>query len=81
VAASPVLDDEARFKLALMNIIDQDLRERFRTVEEAADFANINYHRLYRIRARRHDQFSIAWLFKLARSANVAIRINIEGRR
>lgn len=74
----PDLDDEARFKLAIMNLIDQDLRKRFRTVEEAAEFADVDRFRLHRIRGGRHDQFSIAWLFKLARAAKVRIRISIE---
>lgn len=73
-----MLDDEARFKLALMNIIDQDLRDRFRTVEAAADFADVDIHRLWRIRAKQHDQFSVAWLFNLAKSAKVRIRIHVE---
>lgn len=77
-APPPILDDEARFKLAIMNIIDEDLRYRFRTMEEAAEFANVNDKRLSRMRSHRHDQFSIAWLFKLAKSAHVRIRINVE---
>jgi hypothetical protein len=72
------LDDEARFKLALMTIIDQDLRERFRTVEDAAEYADVDRFRLHRIRAGRYDQFSVSWLFKLARAAKVRIRINID---
>lgn len=75
---SPVLDDAARVKLALMDLIDEDLRERFRTLEEAADFANVDSNRLSRMRSRQHEQFSIGWLFKLARSAKVRIRIKIE---
>lgn len=61
-----------------MNIIDEDLRENFLTVEEAADFANGDGNRLSRMRSRQHEQFSIAWLFKLARSAKIRIRIKIE---
>lgn len=72
------LDDEARFKLALMDIIDEDLRDRFRTVEEAADFANVDCIRLFRLRSRQQRQFSVAWLFRLARSAKIRIRIHIE---
>lgn len=77
-AQAGALDEEALLKLALMNIIDEDLRGRFRTVEEAADFANVDGNRLSRLRSRQHDQFSIAWLFKLARSAKVRIQIQVK---
>lgn len=71
------LSDEAKFKLAIMRVIDTDLRERFRTLEEAADHANVGFTRLSRLRSQRHDQFSIAWLFRLARDAGVHIKINV----
>lgn len=74
----PCGDDETAFKLALMNIIDQDLKERFRTLEAAADFADVDIHRLWRFRAKQHDQFSVTWLFNLARTAGVRIRIHVE---
>lgn len=75
---APELPDEAKFKLALMNIIDQDLRKRFRTVEEAAAFADVDDKRLVRLRSRQHEQFSVAWLFKLAKNAKIRILINLE---
>jgi hypothetical protein len=78
VAKEIALDDEARVKLALMNIIDQDLRRRFRTVEAAADFANVDVHRLHRFRAKQHDQFSWGWIFNLAKSARIRILIQVE---
>lgn len=78
MADLPILDDEARFKLALMNIIDKDLRERFNTAEAAANFADVDIRRLWRIRAKQHDDFSVGWLFNLARAANIRIRIHIE---
>lgn len=57
VIDSSALDDAAHFKLALMNIIDEDLREGFRTVEEAADFANVD--------GSRRDDWRSAALVKL----------------
>jgi hypothetical protein len=71
------LSDEAKFKLAIMQVIDQDLRARFRTLEEAADHANVGFTRLSRLRSARHDQFSIGWLFRLAKDAGVRIRIHV----
>ena len=78
MAKELVIDDEARVKLALMNIIDQDLRRRFRTVEAAAEFAHVDVYRLHRFRAMQHDQFSWGWLFNLAKSAKIRILIHIE---
>lgn len=72
------LSDEARFKLAIMRVIDKDLRDRFGTLEEAADHANINFTRLSRLRNGHHDQFSIGWLFRLAKEAGVHIHIDID---
>jgi hypothetical protein len=72
------LSDEAKFKLAIMRVIDEDLRTRFRTLEEAADHANVGFTRLSRLRSKRHDQFSIGWLFRLAKDAGVRIRISVE---
>jgi hypothetical protein len=81
VAAAAVeeeLTDEAKFKLAIMRVIDENLRDRFRTLEEAADHANVGFTRLSRLRSKRYDQFSIGWLFRLARDAGVPIRITLE---
>ena len=77
-APSKLLTDEARFKLALMQAIDSDLRKRFRTLVGAADHANVTWARLSRLRSGQHEQFSVNWLFKLARDAGVRIRISIE---
>lgn len=71
------LTDEQKFKLEIMRVIDKDLRKRFRTLEEAADHANVGFTRLSRLRSERHDQFSIGWLFRLAKQAGVRIRINV----
>ena len=72
------LGAEAQFKLALMRVIDDDLRRRFRTVTEAAEFANVPWFRLSRIRSGRHELFSVNWLFTLATKAKIPIRINVE---
>jgi hypothetical protein len=62
----------------LINIIDEDLRERFPTAEAAADFADVDIRGLRRLRARRHDQLTLGWLFNLARAAQIRIRIHVE---
>lgn len=72
------LSDEALFKRALMETIDGAMRRRFRTVAAAAEQANVAEARLWRLRSRRHEQFSVTWLFRLATAAGVRIRINIE---
>ena len=76
--SAPPLDDEARFKLLLMQLIDDHIRTRFRTLEEAADTADVTWQRLSRLRSNRHELFSVGWLFKLAKGAGVRLRINVE---
>lgn len=71
------LTDEQLFKLEIMRLIDRSLRKRFRTLEEAAAHANVAFTRLSRLRSARHDQFSVGWLFRVARQAGVRIRINV----
>ncbi len=77
-SAEPSLTDEALFKRALMEMIDDAMRRRFRTVAVAADRTNTAEGRLWRLRSRHHEQFSVSWLFRLARSAGIRIRIHIE---
>ncbi len=72
------LTDEAKFKLAVMQVIDRELRDRYDTMIAAAEAANVSWARLSRLRRGRHDQFSIAWLFRLARDTGVRIRISID---
>jgi Helix-turn-helix domain len=72
------LDAQAQFKLALMRAIDTDLKRRFRTLSDAAEFAAIDMYRLSRIRHGRHECFSINWLFDLARAAQVHIKISVN---
>ncbi len=74
----PALTDEAIFKRALMETIDQAMRRRFRTVAIAADRTNTPEGRIWRLRSGRHEQFSVSWLFRLAKEAGIRIRIHIE---
>lgn len=72
------LSAEAQFKLALMRAIDTDLKRRFRTLEEAAAAADVTWMRLSRMRSGRHEYFSVNWLFRLAATAGVHIRISVD---
>jgi len=72
------LTAEARFKLELMRVINDDLERRFRTLAEAADYADVTWMRLSRMRSGRHEYFSVNWLFRLAASAGVHIRISVD---
>jgi predicted XRE-type DNA-binding protein len=83
LAAAPVLEEppksaEVQLKLALMRAIDTDLKRRFRTLADAAEFANVDHMRLSRIRSGRYEYFSIQWLFRLAQTAKVHIRISVD---
>lgn len=69
---------EVQLKLALMRAIDTDLKRRFRTLAQAAEFANVDHMRLSRIRSGRYEYFSINWLFRLAQAAHVHIRISVD---
>lgn len=77
-AIEPALGTEAQFKLALMRAIDSDLKKRFRTLQDAADYADVTWMRLSRIRSMRHEYFSVNWLFRLADAAKVHIRISVD---
>lgn len=79
MSAAP-LPAEAQFKLALMRAIDADLQKRFRTLQEAADFADVTWMRLSRVRSGRHEYFSVNWLFRLAAAAKVRIRVSVDPR-
>lgn len=72
------LTAEVQLKLALMRAIDTDLKRRFRTLAQAAEYANVDHMRLSRIRSGRYEYFSINWLFKLAQTAQVHIRISVD---
>jgi hypothetical protein len=75
------LNVEAMVKIRVMDIIDAHLRRNFRTLEDAAEYANVTWVRLSRLRSGHHDQFSLAWLFKLAEKTNVKMRIDIYPRK
>lgn len=77
-AKRPALDSERQFKLALMSAIDRNLRARFRTIAEAAEAAGVEYMRLSRLRRGRHEYFSVNWLFRVAETAQIDIRISVE---
>jgi len=72
------LDAEAQFKLLLMRAIDHDLKRRFASLAQAAEFADVTWTRLSRLRNGRHELFSVNWLFKLASAAKVHIRISVD---
>lgn len=72
------LSTEAQFKLALMRAIDSNLKDRFDTLADAAEFADVTWMRLSRLRSGRHEYFSVNWLFRLAASARVHIRISVD---
>lgn len=69
---------QARFKLQIMQIIQEDLEQRFPTVAEAAEHADIDVFRLSKLRGGQHEDFSINWLFNLADRAGVKIRITVR---
>lgn len=69
---------ETQIKLRLMGIIDADLRDRFRTVEQMAKYAKVDDAVVYRLRARRYDKFSLSYLLKFAEIADVTIKIDIR---
>lgn len=69
---------EAQLKIALMRAIDTDLRRRFRTLADAAEFTDVTWQRLSHVRCGRHELFSVAWLFDLADAAQVHIRISVD---
>lgn len=77
LAAAPK-SAEVQLKLALMRAIDTDLKKRFRTLADAAEYADVDHMRLSRIRSGRYEYFSITWLFRLAETAKVHIRINVD---
>lgn len=78
VPSGPRLTDQARLKIALMTIINANLRSRFRSLAEAAAYADVSEVRLYRLSRGRYTLFSIDWLFNLANAADIPIRISVD---
>jgi hypothetical protein len=68
----------ARLKLALMGCIDESIRERYRTLQEAARTSKIDREILSRIRHGRHRRCSIASLLGIAERLQIHIKINVR---
>lgn len=69
---------EARLKLALMACIDEGIRERHRTLQQAAHVSKINRELLSRVRHGKHRRCSIASLMSIAERLQIHIRIDIR---
>lgn len=69
---------EVQLKLLLMRAIDEDLKSRYRTITAAADDLGEDEMRLCRLGNGHHALFSFKWLFRLADSAKVHIRISVD---
>jgi hypothetical protein len=69
---------EARLKLALMACIDEGIRERYRTLQEAARVSKINRELLSRVRHGEHRRCSIASLLSISERLQIHIKINVR---
>lgn len=69
---------EARLKLALMAYIDEVIRERYRTLQEAARVSETNRELLSRVRNGEHRRCSIASLLSIAERLQIHIRIDVQ---
>jgi Helix-turn-helix domain len=69
---------EARLKLLLMAYIDEGIRQRYRTLQEAAHVSNVNRELLSHIRHGQHRRCSIASLMRIADQFQLHIRINVR---
>jgi hypothetical protein len=69
---------EARLKLALMACIHEGIRERYRTLQEAARVSKINRELLSRVRHGEHRRCSIASLLGIAERLQIHIKINVR---
>jgi hypothetical protein len=77
VSAQPAAP-EAKLKLALMACIDEGIRERYRTLQEAARVSKINRELLSRVRHGEHRRCSIASLLSIAERLQIHIKIDIQ---
>jgi predicted XRE-type DNA-binding protein len=77
-ALGPPEPPEARLKLLLMDCIDEGIRQRYRTLQEAAHVSNINRELLSRVRRGEHRRCSIAALLSIAEQLQIHIRINVR---
>lgn len=69
---------EARLKLALMACVDEGIRERYRTLQEAARVSKINRELLSRVRHGEHRRCSIASLLSIAERLQIHIKIDVQ---
>ena len=69
---------EVRLKLALMASIDEGIRKRYRTLEEAARVSKISRELLSRVRRGEHRRCSIASLMSIAERLQIHIKINVR---
>jgi len=69
---------EARLKLALMAAIDEGIRERYRTLQEAARVTKINRELLSRVRHGEHRRCSIASMLSIADRLQIHITIDVQ---
>jgi predicted XRE-type DNA-binding protein len=72
-----VSESERLVKLRLIEMIDDDLRRRFSTVQEMGERLGVEERRISKLRARDLDKFSLSWLLRFAEAAQVKIRIDI----
>ncbi len=69
---------EARIKLALMASIDEGIRQRYRTLQEAAHVSKCNRELLSRVRHGKHRRCSIASLLRIAERLKIHIKIDVR---
>ncbi len=69
---------DARLKLALMACIDEGIRQRYRTLQEAAHVSKINRELLSRVRHGEYHRCSIASLLSIAERLHIHIIINVR---
>lgn len=69
---------EVQLKLLLMRVIDQEIRRRYRTLNEAAHVSTISRELLSRVRHGDHRRCSIAAVLRIAVQLNITIKISVE---
>ena len=76
--SGPPEPPEARLKLVLMACIDKGIRQRYRTLQEAAHASKINRGLLSRVRHGEHRRCSIASLLSIAERFQIRIKIHVQ---
>jgi predicted XRE-type DNA-binding protein len=69
---------EVKLKRALMACIDEGIRKRYRTLQEAAHVSKINRELLSRVRHGEHRRCSIASLLSIAERLRIHIKIEVQ---